>query len=190
MSVPAPASAAPAAGPITLRLASIAQLYHTLDPAPFREGDLATEAEAYILDWARELPAKQPLAIEILLPAAALGDPAAAQLGSSIRSFFAGRARSEQTAIRELFRSGRTALLIGLCILAACLVLAIRLGSAMGDGATARVLEESLVIIGWVAIWRPAEIFLYEWLPHARRRGLFRRLAEARVEIRADAEAA
>jgi hypothetical protein len=46
--------------------------------------------------------------------------------------------------------------------------------------------EESSIIFGWVAIWRPAEIFLYGWLPHVRRRALFRRLADAVVTLRSD----
>lgn len=27
------------------------------------------------------------------------------------------------------------------------------------------LLQDGLVIIGWVALWRPAEIFLYDWWP-------------------------
>ena len=33
-----------------------------------------------------------------------------------------------------------------------------------------QVVEESLLIFGWVANWRPIEIFLYEWWPVVRRR--------------------
>jgi hypothetical protein len=47
-----------------------------------------------------------------------------------------------------------------------------------------RVIEESLLIFGWVANWRPIEIFLYEWWPIVRRRNLYRRLSAARVELR------
>ncbi|MGA7532679.1 MAG: hypothetical protein WCB50_13625 [Pseudolabrys sp.] len=25
-------------------------------------------------------------------------------------------------------------------------------------------MQESLIIVGWVAIWRPIEIFLYDWI--------------------------
>jgi hypothetical protein len=46
------------------------------------------------------------------------------------------------------------------------------------------VLRESLVIVGWVANWRPIEMFLYDWWPIARRRDLYRRLANAKVVIK------
>jgi hypothetical protein len=47
-----------------------------------------------------------------------------------------------------------------------------------------RVIEESLIIFGWVANWRPIEILLYEWWPIARRRNLYRWLARAAVALR------
>ena len=40
-------------------------------------------------------------------------------------------------------------------------------------------MRKSLTLLGWVANWRPIEIFLYDWWPIARRRDLYRRLAAA-----------
>ena len=50
-------------------------------------------------------------------------------------------------------------------------------GRAMPNEVVARVLEESLIIVGWVANWRPIEIWLYDWLPIRRRIQLNRRIA-------------
>ncbi|MBR0670268.1 hypothetical protein [Neoroseomonas soli] len=174
------------AASIELRLSTAAQLFNTLDPAPFREGDLAPDAEQYILDWVEDLPAHAPLAILVHLPAAEAATPAAASIPDSLRAFFAHRADAAARQIRENFRSGRHALVIGLAILSACLALAVTLapeGEAIG---AARIAQESLVILGWVALWRPAEIFLYDWLPIARRRARFRRLAGATLTVLGD----
>jgi hypothetical protein len=46
------------------------------------------------------------------------------------------------------------------------------------------LLRQSFLILGWVANWRPLEIFLYDWWPLARRRDLYRRLSAAVVEIK------
>ncbi len=54
-----------------------------------------------------------------------------------------------------------------------------------GDTPGNRVLEESLLIMGWVANWRPIEIFLYEWWPLVRTRRLYTRLAQAPVVLQA-----
>ena len=55
-------------GAIELRVDEIAQLFHTLDPFPFRERDLDREAEDFIVSWARELSADQPIRILIHFP--------------------------------------------------------------------------------------------------------------------------
>jgi len=54
---------------------------------------------------------------------------------------------------------------------------------AIIDGPLARAFEESLIIVGWVANWKPIETFLYDWWPLRRRRDLYRRLQNAAVEI-------
>jgi hypothetical protein len=46
------------------------------------------------------------------------------------------------------------------------------------------LLRQSFLILGWVANWRPLEIFLYDWWPLARRRDMYRRLSAATVEIK------
>jgi hypothetical protein len=41
-----------------------------------------------------------------------------------------------------------------------------------------------MLIIGWVAMWRPLEIFLYEWVPIRRRCRILAKLAEMPVIVR------
>jgi hypothetical protein len=48
---------------IELRIEEISQLFHTLDPFPFREKDLDADAEEFIVSWAEELPSNQPLSV-------------------------------------------------------------------------------------------------------------------------------
>ena len=53
---------------IEIRVNELAQLFHTLDPFPFRERDLADEAEDYIVSWAREMPSNRPFKIVVHIP--------------------------------------------------------------------------------------------------------------------------
>ena len=46
-----------------------------------------------------------------------------------------------------------------------------------------RLLKESLLIGGWVAMWRPLQIFLYDWWPVMRRRRIYRNLGHASVQV-------
>ncbi len=88
--------------------------------------------------------------------------------------------------MRELFKTGRLSLAVGLSILSLCLVLGWLLLRKLDASPVSHILQESFLIFGWVAIWKPSDIFLYAWPPIARRRALFRRLAAADVALDSD----
>jgi hypothetical protein len=169
---------------IELRVDNVVQLFHTLDPFPFRERDLDKEVEEFIVGWARELATDRAITILIHLPEASAQTKAAQELGEALRGYFSHRADAVQRELNELFRIGRRSLAIGASILVACLSLAHFAGGFLTESPFRRLVEESFLLLGWVANWRPLEIFLYEWLPPARRRDLYRRLAAANVELR------
>ncbi|MEW6255510.1 MAG: hypothetical protein AB1592_06085 [Pseudomonadota bacterium] len=168
---------------IELRVEHITQLLNTLDPYPFRERDLDPSAEAFILEWARDLPTHQALAV-IVHVAGDRRDEAERDFPLALRHFFAARAEQRSRDLRQLFRVGRVSLAIGLGVLAICILLSELVAGRIGDRPFAQFLDESLIILGWVANWRPIEIFLYDWWPIVRERQVLRRLAAAHVEVR------
>jgi hypothetical protein len=170
---------------IELRVNEIGELFQSLDPSPFRERNLHKDAEEYILSWARELPKNQPLKIIVHLPERESQSKAANELGEAFARYFGYRANILQRELNELFLIGRRALAVGLTILVACLLLSQIAARYLAEGPFRRLVEQSLPILGWVANWRPLEIFLYDWWPLARRRDLYRRLSAATVETKA-----
>ena len=60
----------------------------------------------------------------------------------------------------------------------------------LADTPFANLARESLSIGGWVAMWRPLEVFLYDWWPIRAEARLFDRLALMPVEIRHHVEGA
>jgi hypothetical protein len=173
---------------IELRVNEIGQLFQSLDPFPFREKDLDKEAEEYIVSWARELSHDQPIKIIIHLPEREAQTKAASQLAEAFSRYFSYRANVSQRELNELFRVGRHSLAIGVTILVSCLVLSQVAGVYLAEGPLRRLVEQSLPILGWVANWRPLEIFLYDWWPLARRRDLYRRLSAASLETKVYSE--
>ena len=167
---------------IEIRVDGIAQLFHTLDPFPFREKDLDREAEEYIVGWARELPVDRPFRVIVHFPNDESQTDLARDLPEALGKYFAGRAAVIQGDLNELFRIGRRSLAIGVAILVACLLAANLVSGFLTDASSRRIVQESFLILGWVANWRPLEIFLYDWWPIARRRDLYRRLSAAAVE--------
>jgi len=171
------------AQPIELQVTNIEQLFHTLDPFPFRERDIDREAEDYIVSWASELSAKDDLTIVIHLAAGPVAAPKLEDVEPALKRYFAYKAHLFQTELHELFRIGRRSLLFGLGILVVCLLLARWIAGYVEPSPATPLIRESLLILGWVANWKPIEIFLYDWIPIVRRRNLYRRLADATVAI-------
>ena len=168
---------------IAIQVEKVSQLFDSLDPSPLSRRDLAARAEDYIVGSARELPARQPVTIVVHLPADEADSLAAGQLAASFRNYFEDRAEHAALELRDLLRVGRLSLVIGMAVLALALVVGTVLSKLM-EGMFGQYWIEGLIILGWVALWRPMEIFLYEWWPILRERNLYRHLATAEVVVR------
>jgi hypothetical protein len=170
---------------IEVRVEELQQLFHTIDPTPFRERDLDPNVEQFIVDWSRELPTKRPLALVVHVDRR-VGANDAVVVRDAVHRFFAHRATATRARLRRLFRFGRISLAIGLAVLTALIAAAQFIGRRTGTGGLAQVLHESLLIGGWVAMWRPLEVFLYDWWPIRAEARLFDRLATMPVRLSSD----
>ena len=102
-----------------------------------------------------------------------------------MQKYFKYRAEVTQRDLNELFPMGRWSLLIGMVVLAVGPLATQLVTGRLGESQLARYFEEGLIIISWVANWKPMEIFLYERWPVLRTRNLYRQLANPTVEARA-----
>jgi len=152
-----------------------------MDPTPFPGKDLDPNAAKFIIGWAREFPANAPFLIRFHIGQPSPDDETL--IAKAIANYFRAEADASGREFRRLMAIGRHSLSIGLVFLAACLWTADWLGTVTGLPGILLVLRESLLIGGWVALWRPLEIFLYEWWPLRANRRLFERLATARIEL-------
>ncbi|HJX00048.1 MAG TPA: hypothetical protein VJ453_07795 [Terriglobales bacterium] len=169
---------------IEVHVAELKRLFNSIDPSPFRDKDLDPAAERFIVDWAKALPRDTQLALLIDLDRSAGLPDEPAILREAIHENFRQRELEEQRRLRELFRVGRTSLAIGLIALASAIALGDFLANLLKNGHIGDILRESLTIGGWVSMWRPLEIFLYDWWPIRREARLLGRLAVMPVRIR------
>lgn len=182
VSARASAEAAPRSNVIEIRVAELRQLLHSIDPSPFRERDLDPRAETFIVEWARELPTDAPLSLLVHLGRACGPEDEAAILGDAVHEYFTQRALDSRRQLRNLFRRGRISLMIALVFLTAALA-ASDLIDGVSQSGFAKVFREGLLIGGWVAMWRPLEIFLYDWWPIRAETRLSERLSSMPVSI-------
>jgi hypothetical protein len=102
---------------------------------------------------------------------------------TAVHHYFAYRAKLNRFEFRHLLKQGRTSLIIGLIFLGACLLTS-ELLLRQEPGSLSIIARESLTIAGWVAMWRPIRIFLYDWWPLLRLGHLYEKLSRMRVEVR------
>ena len=161
----------------------IEQLFNSMDPSPFPERDLDHDAEEFIISWAQEFPRKDPISLVVHVNQQPSHADAHRNVEVAVHHYFAYRAKLKRLEFRHLLREGRISLLIGLACLGACLFTSDMLLRQSSDTLSI-VLRESLTIGGWVAMWHPIQIFLYEWWPLRRMGRLFEKLSRMHVEVR------
>lgn len=169
---------------IEVHVAQIDQLFNSIDPSPFHSRDLDADADEYIVKCAKDLPKHAALELLIHLDQQPANLAKLDMVEGAIRAHFEAAALSTQAQLKDLFKRGRTSLLIGLAFLSASIGVSQWL-SSNPDSAhhIIRILQEGVVIGGWVAMWRPMEIFLYDWWPMAARIRLLSRLSQLRVSV-------
>lgn len=167
---------------IEVRLRELSQLFNSMDPSPFIDRDLDAAAEEFIVSWARELPHKAEL--ELVVHLATLPDPDRSNgTEEAVRHYFASRAVVKRRELRLLLRRGRTSLLIGLLFLAVCAGLGKLVAPAAPLSGGREFVALGLQIVGWVAMWRPLETFLYDWWPVRSDQRLLERLSRMKVRL-------
>lgn len=160
----------------------VAQLFNSMDPSPFHERDLDADAEEFIVSWALEHPGAPRLKLVVHLTRAPAEGDTAKILREAVHHYFAYRARLNWLEFKQLMRQGRTALIVGFSFLAVCF----GLGQLVGGpdaGSGRELVREGLTIMGWVAMWRPLQIYLYDWWPLRRRGMVFRKLSVMDVDV-------
>jgi hypothetical protein len=168
---------------IEVHVGELKQLFNSMDPTPFRERDLDPRAEEFIAGWASELHGDVPLCLVVHVERHAASDEDIAMLREAVREFFKQRAVVTRRRLRQLLQVGRTSLLIGVAALAASIVLGDLLANLLNEARLGGLFRESLLIGGWVAMWRPLEVFLYDWWPIRAEARRFDRLSGMAVRV-------
>jgi len=173
---------------LDIRVGELRQLFNAMDPAPFRERDIDPNAETYIVEWAEEVRPDRPLGLAVHLARERATPEGASMLRESVDEHFRRRAAATRVRLRRLFRVGRVSLVIGLAFLMVALVVGEFVSGVMSKDSWGSLAKESFVIGGWVALWRPLEIFLYDWWPIRAEARTYDRLGEMDVRL-VDADA-
>lgn len=165
---------------VSVRVRNLTQLFNSLDASPFWDRDLDEHAAAFIEE---EFSENRSAASWHLHVHASEGEDLAQDLQPALEHYYTRMAHSAALRMREELRLGQLALLGGLAIF--LFVMSVRgILDRLLHGGASRLLDEGLIILAWLALWRPAESLVYGWVPLYRKRRLYQRLAAVQITVR------
>lgn len=160
------------------------QLFNERDPAPFRERDLDENFATYVLSSVQEFPLKTPMRLRVVIRDESDQVVEKNIIHEAIQGHFTYESRLAQAKLRERLRVGRWFFLIGLISLFSCLSISQFLTTLESRSQIWSIAREGFVIIGWVAMWRPVEVFLYDWWPLREQRLFLEKVAKMNLDVR------
>ena len=172
-------NSAPSPGTIELRFDDPAGLFEPLDVSPFTERHLNERVERFILHCAREL-ASAEFVIVVYFSEGMQANEVGTEFLESIPKHFAHRTQEEAGRIHGLIGEATRDLMAGLVFLFLCGLAGVA-ALRLFPGPIGLFVEQGLLILGWVALWRPVDLFLYELRPLRNTRNLMSALARAQV---------
>jgi len=159
---------------------SVDQFFDNRDPAPFRERDIDPGLVHYLSDAAEDLSADATFRVIFWL-----AEPCPpGKIDVAYRAYF-------EDALDRLARKGSQRRRQGASIFAIAIgVLILLLSGAhvmrpLLTGPLSNALLESVIILSWIILWRPAEVLLYDWIPAHQEGVIIKHLLTAKVEVRA-----
>ncbi len=165
--------------PLELHVTTLSALLRRQGTALAEPGPDPTAMEV-LLSAAQHAPPTAPLAVRIRCDDPAANDDVRA--AAVLQRFFQAEIDRLGRQLTGLLREGRRTLLLGFVVVVVLLILAETI-NALGFGTPLTTVSESLIIIAWVALWRPAELLLFDHWPLRRRRRLAHRLVVASVDV-------
>jgi hypothetical protein len=169
---------------IDIVITNILQLFDRRDPSPFKEKDLDEDFARYLTLAMRELNQAEKVKLIIKMHEHVPKYLHAKDVEEAIFTFFSFEFENSENDLKLLFNQGRSALVMGLAFLALCYTgfYFTKDQKSLFFG----VLGEGFHVLGWVAMWKPINLFLYEWWPIRDRIRLLGKLKKLKVEIVTD----
>jgi len=164
---------------VDVRVANIEQIFDNRDPAPFRERDLDPDLAEYLFDAGEDLADEKSIRIVVWLDTPCRPG----EIEAAMHVHFEDLIARNKRARRRRRRIGQITLSLAIVLVVGLIALAQLVGKAV-PGSVGEGLKEGLVISSWVAMWRPIETLIYDWLPAQRERSVARKLLAATIVIR------
>lgn len=167
---------------IEIKIKKINQLFNSFDPSPFLEKDLDDDAFEYIVAAVEEHPLKVKQKIIIHLPKKELKNIPEQEIRNAIHHHFGYRKKLAEKSVRHKIEEGQLSFIVGIIFLTVCLVASKLIFT--GEGLFSNIMHEGLIIIGWVAMWKPISNILYDWWPINKEKKTYDKISKMEIDFR------
>lgn len=150
---------------IDVHINNIDHFYNYLDPSPEDEKDLDEETEAYIREAVEDLTLEEREHAKIVLYLSDLlydNMKRRENMEKAVNANFAYRLTHEERKYKFALERGKRYLVRGLFFLVICVFLSTVLPRLILENDINLAFAQSFVVIGWVALWKPVEFYLYD----------------------------
>lgn len=169
---------------IEVNIRGIQQIFDSRDPAPFRDRDLDDDFVEYVVASAKEIPSSSKK-IKILIHLSGSSDASdVTPFKEAITDFFSYQIELQSGDLKRFLKRAQSYLLLGAVFLFACLGIAQSLAGLDQTSEFFYFLREGIIIFGWVGLWRPMELILFDWYPLLEKIRLYERIQKAEIEFR------
>lgn len=166
---------------ITLELNYVDQFLIAPDSLFYGKRILSPDAEAVIIEEATMASLNDHIHLKIHLHKDQIRRKD--EISTAIHQHFAYRRKKSERQLKKVLQLGWRSLLFSIVFLGLLVFLTLVILKLLPEGGLSTTFREILIILGWVALWRPADLLLYELRPFKREVNLFRKLEQCKVEI-------
>src|SRR5262245_34268064 len=168
-------------GEIILHIQCLDQLIAPHPPSPFLNRRLREDAEKFIIEQAGDIRRNSDTKVIVYLPESEAARTEA--IRAAFQQHFAFRRDEAEKELKRLQRFGWRSLLVAFVFLGIMIALIQIIKHFIPAGNFSPLLLEGLTILGWVALWRPGELLLYEWYPYKRDARIYSQLERAAIQV-------
>jgi hypothetical protein len=168
---------------IEMKLSSVSQLFNSFDPAPFHEKELDSNAEDYIVEAVNDFPLKTRFRIVIYLPDGDKDKKQALDIPKAVKGHFEYKALMQGRKFRQRLVYGEFTLVVGLSFLAVATLASLAIDSYSGSYPVAHLIANALNITGWVAMWEPVTVFLFQLWPIRKQRKVYEKISRMEIDL-------
>lgn len=147
---------------IEVRISNIGQFYQMLDPSPDLEKDLNPATVEYLVETAEEMKnPKEHVHVALYLEDSLYRNAELkSRMEKSVAAYFTRQVDILEHKHRMAHKKARRNLVRGLLFVIICVAASVILTNFVNNPIV-YAFGQSLTVIGWVALWNPAEFYLY-----------------------------